>query len=124
MAQTVETLLRENIYGVFGEPDPEKRRANIARLWAEDGVFIDPDSRYEGHSGIARAAEGVVKRFPNFVFTERREIQAYNGVGKLDWGFGPAGTKAILTGIDVLVMKGDKISALYTFIDPTASSSV
>ena len=124
MAQTVETLLRENIYGVFSEPDSEKRRANIARLWAEDGVFIDPDSRYEGHSGIARAAEGVVKRFRNFVFTERREIQAYNGVGKLDWGFGPTGTKAILTGIDVLVMKGDKIGALYTFIDPTASSSV
>jgi hypothetical protein len=42
VAQTVETLLRENIYGVFSEPDPEKQRANIARLWGEDGVFIDP----------------------------------------------------------------------------------
>src|SRR6266550_1014546 len=30
----------------------------------------------------------------------------------------------VLTGIDVLVMKGDKIGALYTFIDPTVSSSV
>jgi len=68
--------------------------------------------------------KALSKRFRNFVFTERREIQAYNGVGKLDWGFGPTGTKAILTGIDVLVMKGDKIGALYTFIDPTASSSV
>lgn len=37
-AQTVETLLRENIHGVFSEPDAEKRRKNIARLWAEDGV--------------------------------------------------------------------------------------
>ena len=118
MAQTIETLLRENIHGVFSEPDSEKRRKNITRLWAEDGVFIDPDSRCEGHSGIALAAEGVVKKFPNFIFTERDEIVAYNRIGKLDWGFGPAGAEAVVTGSDVLVMKGDKIGALYTFVYP------
>ena len=118
MAQTIETLLRENIHGVFGEADAQKRRANIARLWAEDGVFVDHNSRYEGHSGIELAAGGLTKKFPNFIFTERGEIQAYNGVGKLDWGFGPAGAEAVITGIDVLVPKGDKIGALYTFIDP------
>ena len=32
--------------------------------------------------------------------------------------------KVVLTGIDVLVMTGDWIGALYTFIDPTVSSSV
>jgi hypothetical protein len=31
MAQTVETLLRENIHGVFSEPDTEKRHKAIAR---------------------------------------------------------------------------------------------
>jgi hypothetical protein len=118
MAQTVETLLRENIHGVFSEPDTEKRHNNIARLWAEDGVFIDPDTRYEGHSGIALAADGLAKKFPNFIFTERGEIVAYHGVGKLDWGFGPAGAEAVITGSDVLVMKGDKIVALYAFVDP------
>src|ERR1700741_4494320 len=51
MAQTVETLLRENVHGVFSEPDTEKRHKAISRLWAEDGVFIDHDARYEGHSG-------------------------------------------------------------------------
>ena len=84
MAQTVETLLRENIHGVFSEPDAGKRRNNIARLWAEDGVFIDHDARYEGHSGIEFAAGGLAKKFPNLIFTERGEIQAFNGVGKLD----------------------------------------
>ena len=118
MAQTVETLLRENIHGVFGEPDTEKRHKAIARLWAEDGVFIDHDARYEGHSGIALAADGLAKKFPNFVFTERGEIMAFHGIGKLDWGYGPAGAEAVITGIDVLVIKGDKIGALYTFLDP------
>lgn len=40
MPQTVETLLHENIFNIFGEHNAEKRRAKIAALWAEDGVFI------------------------------------------------------------------------------------
>jgi hypothetical protein len=118
MAQTVETLLRENIHGVFSERDTEKRHQAIARLWAEDGVFIDHNARYEGHSGIALAADGLAKKFPNFIFTERGEIMALHGVGKLAWGFGPAGAEAAVTGIDVLLIKGDKIGAIYTFLDP------
>ena len=116
MAQTIETLLRENLHGVFGEHDAQKRRNNIARLWAEDGVFIDHNSRYEGHSGIDRAVVWLIERFPDFAFTEHG-LQAFNGVGKLDWGFGPAGDEAVITGIDVLVTNGDKIGALYTFVD-------
>ena len=117
MAQTVETLIRENIYGVFGEHDAQNRRTKIASLWAEDGVFIDPDARYEGQSGIERAAAGLIEKFPTFTFTERGEVQSYNGVGRLAWGYGPAGAEAVITGIDVLVIKGDKIGALYTFLD-------
>jgi hypothetical protein len=118
MAQTVETLLRANIHGVFSEPDAEKRHKAIARLWAEDGVFVDHNARYEGHSGIAHAADGLAKKFPNFIFTERGEIIAIPGAGKLNWGFGPAGAEPVITGSDVLVIKDDKIGAIYTFLDP------
>ena len=117
MARIIETLLRENLHGVFGEHDIRKRQSNIARLWAEDGVFVDHNSSYEGHSNVDQAASKVVERFPNFVFTERGEPQAFNGVGRLDWGFGPAGKEAVITGIDVLVLKGDKIGAVYTFLN-------
>lgn len=72
----------------------------------------------KGIAGIALAADGLAKKFPNFIFTERGEIMAFHGVGKLDWGYGPAGAEAVITGIDVLVIKGDKIGALYTFVDP------
>ena len=118
MTRTIETLLRENLHGVFGEHDIQKRQSNIARLWAEDGVFVDHNSRYEGHLGIDHAVAVLIEKFPSLVFTERGELQAFNGVGKIDWGFGPAGEKAVITGIDVLVMKADKIGALYTFLYP------
>jgi len=118
MAQTIETLLRENIHGVFGEPDAEKRNKAIARLWADDGVFVDHNDRYEGHARIALAADGLAKKFPNFIFTERGEIVTIPGVGKLNWGFGPAGAEPVITGSDVLVITDDKIGAIYTFLDP------
>ena len=118
MAQTVETLLRGNIHGVFSEPDAEKRHKAIARLWAEDGVFVDHNDRYEGHARIALAADALDKKFPNFIFTERGEIIAIPGAGKLNWGFGLAGAEPVITGSDVLVTKGDKIGAIYTFLDP------
>jgi hypothetical protein len=96
-------------------------------LWAEDGVFVDHNSRYEGHSGIDHAVAVLIEKFPNFTFTERGELQAFNGVGKLDWGFGPAGERPIITGIDVLVMKRAKIGALYsampTRMRPSSSNS-
>jgi hypothetical protein len=62
------------------------------------------------------AASKLVERFPNFVFTEHGEPQAFNGVGRLDWGFGPAGEEAVITGTS-LVLKGDKIGAIYTFLN-------
>lgn len=58
------------------------------------------------------------KSFPTSSLRSGAKFVAYNGIGKLDWGFGPAGEEAIVTGSDVLVMKGDKIGALYTFVDP------
>jgi hypothetical protein len=86
-------------------------------------VFIDHNARYEGHSGIALAAEGLVKKLPNFVFTERGEIMVLHGVGKLNWGCGLAGAAAVVTGTDVLVINGDKIGAIYPFLDPPNSWS-
>jgi hypothetical protein len=60
MGTNSRNIATRNIHGVFSEPDIEKRHRAIARLWAEDGVFIDPDIRYQGHSGVTLAADGVV----------------------------------------------------------------
>jgi len=76
------------------------------------------NDRYEGHARIALAADALDKKFPNFIFTERGEIIAIPGAGKLNWGFGLAGAEPVITGSDVLVTKGDKIGAIYTFLDP------
>jgi hypothetical protein len=117
-ASVVKDLMKQNLLGVFNEHDAEKRRLLIAKIWDSKGLFIDPEGRYVGHTAINDAAEQVQRRFPDFAFSVLADGDAYSGVGRLRWGFGPPGEPRKMTGIDVLVASEDRrITALYTFVD-------
>ena len=117
-ANVVKGLMKQNLRGVFSERDAEKRRSVIAKIWDSKGIFIDPEGRYVGHAAINDAAEQLQRRFPGFAFSELRDGDAYSGVGRLPWGFGPPGEPRKITGVDVLVQSDDgRITALYTFVD-------
>ena len=121
-ANAVKDLMKQNLLGVFSERDAEKRRSLIARIWDGKGIFIDPHGRYVGHTAINDAAEQIQRRFPDFAFSVLAEPDAYSGVGRLPWGYGPPGEPRKITGIDVLVVSDDRrITALYTFLDAVKS---
>jgi hypothetical protein len=42
MSYSVSTLLTRNLHDVFGENDPERRRAAMDEIFTEDCVFYDP----------------------------------------------------------------------------------
>jgi SnoaL-like domain len=113
----VDVLLMRNLLEVFGERDGSRRRAAIRDLFAEDAVFPDPNGHYVGHEALERAIVALQARFPNFVFTARGKAQSLNEIGRLEWGFGPAGEAPRVTGVDVVVAKDGKIVVLYTFLD-------
>jgi hypothetical protein len=118
--QSVDDLLRKNLEA-FCERDAEKRRTAISTIWEADGVFIDPDGTHIGPEAIDSAVEHLLLKFADFVFSELGVPDSHNGIGRLAWGFGPAGKKPEVTGLDVIVSKAGKIEALYTFLDPTKS---
>jgi len=115
--QSVDDLLRENLEA-FGDRDTVNRRTAISTIWDSDGVFVDPDGLHIGPEAIDKAIERLLLRFPDFVFSELGVPDSHNGIGRLAWGFGPAGKTPVVTGLDVIVSKAGKIEALYTFIDP------
>jgi hypothetical protein len=117
-ANVVKDLMKKNLLGVFSERDAEKRRSLIAKIWDSKGIFIDPEGRHVGHAAINDAAEQLQRKFPDFAFSELADGDAYNGVGRVRWGFGPPSESRKMTGIDVLVASDDRrIAALYTFVD-------
>jgi hypothetical protein len=115
--QSVDNLLRKNLKA-FGERNAQKRRTAISTIWESDGVFIDPDGLHIGPEAIDNAIEHLLLKFADFVFSELGVPDSHNGIGRLAWGFGPAGKKPAVTGLDVIVSKAGKIEALYTFLDP------
>jgi hypothetical protein len=117
-ANVVKALMKQNLLGVFNERDAAKRRSLIAKLWDTQAIFIDPEGRWVGHAAVNDAAEQLQRRFPDFAFSELADGDAYSGVGRLPWSFGPPGEPRKITGVDVLVASDDgHITALYTFAD-------
>ncbi len=95
----IEGLLKRNLFDVFGQHDRSKRRIAIDELFAEDVVFSDPHQRHVGRDALDAA-------------------QTLTDSGRLAWSFGPADDPKRITGLDVIVVRGDRITALYTFLDP------
>jgi hypothetical protein len=66
MFHSISTLLIRNLQDVFGENDPERRRAAIDELYTEDVVFYDPSK------GTRSIASQVLSRrlIPNFAISQ------------------------------------------------------
>src|SRR5580704_2309814 len=87
MSNSISTLLIRNLRDVFGENDPERRRAAIDELYTEDVVFYDPNKgAYRGRDEIDRIAGAIKATHPDFSYQPIAEPEE---VGK--WGAGPMG---------------------------------
>ena len=69
MVDDIATLLTRNLFEVFGEADPARRRAAIDELWTEDALFVDPHGSLSGRDAVDDAVAALHMRFPGFVFT-------------------------------------------------------
>lgn len=58
----VEALVRKYV-AVWEETDPERRRAAIADLWAEDGVEFVEGARFRGFAELEERVAGAYKAF-------------------------------------------------------------
>ena len=118
--QSIDELLKLNLEA-FGERDAMKRRVALSTIWEPHGIFIDPEGLHTGLDAIDNAIEQLLLKFPDFVFCELGAPDSHHGIGRLAWGFGPAGMEPAVTGLDVIVSKAGKIEALYTFLDAAKS---
>jgi hypothetical protein len=117
MSTTIETLLTRNLHEVFGERDPARRAAAIRDLFAPDSVFSDPHGRQVGHQALEAAVAALQAKLPGYRFTEIGGPDVLQDSGRLAWAFGPPEDPQRITGLDVAVVEGGRIAALYTFLD-------
>ena len=117
MERNLAYLLPENLHRVFNHTDLHERKAAIADLWDQGGIFIDPDGVHQGPDKLSTVVTALQHQFPGSVFKVTSPIQENFGVGRVSWEYGPPGGAAIAKGIDVGRMKDGKLVALCVFID-------
>ena len=117
MSNMIETLLLRNLQEVFGEGDPERRRSAIEQLYTEDCVINLPVGQYHGHDALDRICGELRASHPSYVYTPHNAPIAVQDGGRVDWGSGPAGEPPRYTGIDIIITRDHKISALYVFLN-------
>jgi hypothetical protein len=121
MSDRIHELLNRNLQEVFGEGDAARRRAAIEELYTDDCVLYAPPGAFVGHHALDKFAGDLRATHPHFVYTPRGEPQALHNASRLAWGSGPRGEKPDYTGLDVIIVRGDKIAALCVFLDSLPS---
>jgi len=117
LKERIHELLTRNLQEVFGEGDAALRRAAIKELYTDDCVTYAPPGIIVGHEALDKFSGDLRATHPHFVYVPHGEPQALHNAGRLAWGSGPRGEKPEYTGLDVIVVRGDKIATLYVFLD-------
>ena len=118
MPYSISTLLLRNLHDVFGESDPVRRRAAIDEIWAEDGVFYDPNKGvYRGRDEIHRIAGAIKATHPDFHYQPLAEPKEVGNSGRVLWVSGRPGEAPAYAGTDFLIARDGLIAAVYLFFD-------
>ena len=118
MSERITELLDRNLQEVFGDGDAARRRAAIEEFYTNDCVVHVADGVFVGHDALDKFAGELRATHPHFVYTPYGEPQALHDGGILAWGSGPKGEPPEYAGLDVVVVRENKIAALYVFLNP------
>jgi SnoaL-like domain len=114
-------LLHRNLQEVFGEGDAARRRAAIDQFYTDDCVLYVPPGVFVGRDALDKFAGDLRATHPHFAYTPQGEAQALHNAGILAWGSGPRGESPDYTGLDVIIVRDERIAALYVFLNPKLS---
>ena len=93
----------------------------IATLTIRATIRIVPVQRMTDAEPSHRVFAGDTEvRAAYFVFHKRGVAEIVGDTGRLARGFGPPGEPPRVTGLDSILVREDRIAALYLFLDPSS----
>lgn len=122
LAASAETTIAAYLE-TWNETDPGRRRAAIARAWAESGRYRDPLMASDGHAGIDAMLAAVQSRFPGFVIKRTSKVDCHNASVRFAWSLGPEQGPSAVEGVDFCALGADgKLESVVGFIDKAPSA--
>lgn len=118
MSESIPNLLLRNLRDVFGENDPERRRAAVQELFHEDAVFYDPGGHVaRGRNEIERIAGVIKATHPDFEYRPLSPPEELGDAGRVRWVSGAPGKPPAYAGTDFIIARNGRISSVYLFFD-------
>ncbi len=110
-------LLERMLQDVFNQPDPQRRAAAIAEVFADDAVFTDDGRTVRGREELAATVTGLLAQGPGLVFTPAGPFRGVGDLGMRPWRLVPPGAEPVLGGLDVVQVVDGRIARLWTVLD-------
>ncbi|RST06964.1 nuclear transport factor 2 family protein [Streptomyces sp. WAC07149] len=101
--------LVERYLAVWNEPDADRRRKEVAEIWAEDGLYANTGREFHGHEGILEAVTEAYDEFVAQGFAFRLHAHAENhNTARITWNMAPrSGGDVAARGTQYLVFAED-----------------
>jgi hypothetical protein len=110
--------METNIEKVFSERDPALRIYAIRQIYTETADLYETYSSAKGHDSINDAVTELLIQIPaEFTFSIVRPALVLNHIARLQWRLSRSDGVVVATGTDVAHFEGEKIRALYVFVD-------
>lgn len=118
----MQDVLVRNLLDVFNERDEAKRLAVIEAIYTEQASFYEDDASFTGFEKINQRVTEVLQTLPPEALFRTAGAQTQNhNLARLSWMLSPENGPVMASGMDVAVLEGDRIAALYIFIDPASA---
>ncbi|WJY20852.1 nuclear transport factor 2 family protein [Fontisubflavum oceani] len=80
--------------------DPGERRAHLEQAWADDGIYIDTNTRVEGREALAQLIEQTHTAFPGHIVELTSGALGFKGYLQFTWHMRRPDGEILLTGTD------------------------
>lgn len=115
----------DGYFAMWGERDPQLRRAIIATTWSDDASYVDPTSTADGPAELDELVHAVHERFPGLSFSLVGPIDTHHDRARWAWQFGGPGPVApLVSGVDFAELAPDgRLCKVTGFFDQIATSA-
>ena len=97
----------DDYIAAWNEGDEDRRRALVARTFADDATYVDPLVSSEGANGIATMIGAVQQQYAGHRFELAKGPDAHHDCVRFTWELKSPEGAHVATGIDFATFNGD-----------------
>ncbi len=103
----------------WNEREPKRRRDLVAKVWTEDGTYVDPAREGRGHDSLDAMLATVQQQFPGYRLNLASGVEAHHDYVRFSWVAGGTPEAPLyIKGTDFVVLGSDgRMKSVVGFTD-------